>query len=205
MGNIYLHSARAAGFLPVGKRLIGEFTEKNVSPELTLSWHADRDVLLYGSFKTGFKSGGFSSPTRYAANATIDNQQFGQEKVRGFEGGLKFQALDRKLSGDIAIYSYLYKGLQLTAYDGSTSSYFTQNAGSASVNGLEWNLGYRITDELSLRTSGAYNRARYEKFLGSQCFTDQTAAEGCGGERAHLAGPPPSPRWGERGGRERGE
>lgn len=202
MGNIYLHSARAAGFLPVGTRLIGSFSENNISPDVTLSWHADRDVLLYGSFKTGFKSGGFSSPTRYAANATLANQQFGQEKVQGFEGGLKFQALGRRLVGDIAVYSYLYKGLQLTAYDGATSAYFTQNAGSASVNGIEWNLGFRATNELSLRGSGAYNRARYEEFLGSQCFTGQTAAEGCVGGRQNLSGQPLSraPDWSLQGG-----
>ncbi len=202
MGNVYIHSRFTGAFLAPGNRLIGSFTENNVSPEAMLSWHAAPDVLIYGGYKTGFKSGGFSSPTRYAANATLDNQQFGQEKVRGFEGGLKFQALDRKLSGDVAVYSYIYKGLQLTAYDGSTSSYFTQNAGSANINGVEINLNYRATRELSLRTSLAYNRARYESFPGSQCFTGQTALEGCVGGVQNLSGEPLSraPDWGIQGG-----
>lgn len=197
MGNVYLHAARAAGFLPVNRRLIGSFTENNVSPEVTLSWKPKRDVLIYGSYKTGFKSGGYSSPTRYPANATLDNQSFGQEEVRGFEGGLKFQTPDRALSGDLAIYNYTYKGLQLTAYDGTTSSYFTQNAGSASVSGIELNLSYRLTPEFTLRGSGAYNRARYESFPGSQCFTGQTAAEGCVNAQQNLSGQPLSraPDW----------
>lgn len=202
MGNVYLHAARAASFLPVSKRLIGSFTENNVSPEVTLSWHPMTDVLLYGSYKTGFKSGGFSSPTRYPANATLDNQQFGLEKVRGFESGMKFSALDRRLAGDVALYRYLYKGLQLTAYDGTTSSYFTQNAGSAIVKGVELNLHYRLNDELQLRGSVAYNHARYKSFVGSQCFTGQTAAEGCVAAKQNLSGKPLSraPDWGLQGG-----
>jgi outer membrane receptor protein involved in Fe transport len=202
MGNVYLHAARAASFLPITTRLIGAFTEENVSPEVTMSWHPAPDVLLYGSFKTGFKSGGFSSPTRYPANATLANQTFGQETVHGFEGGMKFSTLDRRLTGDLGIYDYTYKGLQLTAYDGTTSSYFTQNAGSASVRGVEMSLNFRVSDAFALRGSGAYNHARYASFPGSQCFTGQTAAEGCVAAKQSLTGQPLSraPDWTLQGG-----
>lgn len=204
MGNTFINANIPANFvfLPVGTRLIGEFSEDNVSPEATLSWKPQDDVLVYGAFKTGFKSGGFSSPTRYPGNATLVNQRFGQEKVSGFEGGVKFQALDRRLTGDLAAYTYLYKGLQLTAYDGATSSYFTQNAGSARVKGVELNLSYKVTDGLSLRGSTAYNSARYASFPGSQCFTGQTVAEGCVARVQSLTGKPLSraPEWSLQGG-----
>lgn len=202
LGNVYLHSAIAAGFLPVGKRLNGSVTQDNVSPEVTLAWHPQHDVMLYASYKTGFKSGGFSSPTRYAANATLNNQKFDQEKVRGEEAGAKFSTPDSRLRGDVSVYRYIYDGLQLTAYDGATSSYFTQNAGSAKVTGVETNLSYLVTDELNIHGSVAYNRARYKSFAGSQCFTGQTAAEGCIAAKQDLTGRPlaRAPDWSVQGG-----
>ncbi|WP_310531272.1 TonB-dependent receptor [Novosphingobium sp.] len=190
MGNVFLNANMPASFvfLPVGTRLIGEFTEENVSPDVTLSWKPQDGVMIFAAYKTGFKSGGFSSPTRYPGNANLVNQRFGQEEVHGFEAGVKLQALDRRLTAEFGAYSYLYEGLQLTAYDGSTSSYFTQNAGSARVKGVEATMSLKITDELTLRTSAAYNSARYKSFPGSQCFVGQTVAEGCVARVQSLTG-----------------
>jgi outer membrane receptor protein involved in Fe transport len=199
MGNVFLNRNMPTifVFLPVGTRLIGEFTENNVSPDVTLSWKPQDNLMLYGAYKTGFKSGGYSSPTRYPGNANLVNQRFGQEKVHGFEAGVKFQTLDKRLTGDLAAYTYLYKGLQLTAYDGATSAYFTQNAGSARVKGVEGNLSFRLSDALTLKGSAAYNSARYASFPGSQCFVGQTVAEGCVAAVQSLTGQPLSraPEW----------
>jgi iron complex outermembrane receptor protein len=185
LGNTYLIASLANSYLPVGERLVGGFTETNVSPEVTLAWHPAHDVMIYGAFKTGFKSGGFSSPTREPANATLENQKFNEETVRGEEFGIKFSTMSHRLNGDLTAYDYLYKGLQLTAYDAADSSYFTQHAGSARIIGTEFNLTYQLTEKLTLHESVAYNHARYVSFPNSQCYTGQTAAEGCiGGVRS---------------------
>ena len=36
-------------------------TFDNVSPEATLTWKPNKDLTLYGAYKTGYKSGGFSN------------------------------------------------------------------------------------------------------------------------------------------------
>jgi iron complex outermembrane receptor protein len=181
---------------PVGERIIGSFTEHNVSPQVTLSYHVAPDILLYGAYKTGFKSGGFSSPALIPFGATAQNQEFGQEKVHGGEVGFKFSHVLGGLTGDVTVYDYQYTGLQLTAFE-PPAAYFTQNAGSATTKGIEVNLSERVTRAFSVHGTVGYNHARYDKFDNSQCWDGQTAAEGCVGGVQNLSGAPLSraPDW----------
>ncbi len=140
------------------------FTETNVSPQVTLSWHLSPDVMVYGAYKTGFKSGGFSTPALIPSTATVENQRFNQETAKGGEIGLKFSEMDRRLTGDVTLYRYTFSGLQLTAFDAATTSYFTQNAASATSEGFEFNLNFQATQDFGLHGSVGYNRARYDNF-----------------------------------------
>jgi iron complex outermembrane receptor protein len=186
-GSTYLNAFLPIG-APVGERIIGDITEHNVSPEVTLSYHVAPNVLLYGAYKEGFKSGGFSEPAVIPVDATPQNQEFGQEHVHGEEVGFKFSGLAHALTGDVTLYDYVYSGLQLTAFDAATTSYFTQNAASALSRGVEVNLAGQVTSALSLHGSVGYSDAHYERFDDSQCWTGQTAAEGCVGGVQNLSG-----------------
>ncbi len=168
---------------PVGKRIAGKFKDHNLSPQVTLSWHPSPDVLIYGAYKEGFKSGGFSAPAVIPANATPQNQQFGLETAKGGEIGFKASNLLPGLTGDLTFYHYTHYGLQLTAFNATTTSYFTQNAASATIQGVEVNLNYvpPALPELTLRGSVGYNHARYDNFPTSQCWTGQPKATVVGG------------------------
>jgi iron complex outermembrane receptor protein len=180
-GSTYLNAYLPIGS-PVGKRIIGNITEHNVSPQVTLSYHLTHDVLIYGAYKEGFKSGGFSEPAVIPVDATAQNQEFGQEHVHGEELGLKFANLaGGAVTGDVTLYNYVYSGLQLTAFDAQTISYFTQNAASALSRGVEVNLAYHVTPALTFHTGVGYSDAHYEQFPNSQCWVGQTVAEGCVG------------------------
>jgi outer membrane receptor protein involved in Fe transport len=179
-GTIYLH--RFAQLInlasPVGKRIQGSFTDHNWSPQVTVSWHPAKDILVYGAYKEGFKSGGFSAPAVIPANATPENQKFNQETAKGGEIGIKGSNFLPGLTGDLTVYHYTHYGLQLTAFDAATTSYFTQNAASATIKGIEVNLNYvpPVYREISFRLSFGYNKARYDKFTDSQCWTGQPTA-----------------------------
>lgn len=158
---------------PVGERIINAFTNTNVSPQVTLSWHPSTNVMLYGAYKTGFKSGGFSTPALIPFDANAANQTFKPETAEGGEIGAKFSLLDRRLNGDVTLYNYSYYNLQLTQFDAKSTSYFTQNAASATTRGVEVNLAYQATRELSVHTNIGYSHARYDNFPASQCWTGQ--------------------------------
>jgi iron complex outermembrane receptor protein len=169
----FVAPAVVASAAPQGQHIAGKFSENNVSPQVTLSWHPAADVLVYAAYKEGFKSGGFSGPGIVPRTGTPQNQQFGAETVRGGEIGLKAANLIPGLSGDLTIFNYNQYGLQLTAQNIVTTTYFTQNAAGARVRGAELNLRYRVVPEVTLNASVGYNKTRFTDFKGAQCWNGQ--------------------------------
>jgi outer membrane receptor protein involved in Fe transport len=177
---LYAHQVLAANFTPIGKHLKGTFKDDNISPEVTLTWHPNPDSTLYGAYKTGYKSGGFSSvvvmPVTYTTAGALE---FGPEKAKGFEVGYKARLFNRALRFEVTAYHYDYNGLQLTSFDTATLSYNIRNAAKARTKGIEMSAEWRATPELSFRGDIAYGKARYRKFIGAACYAGQTPAQGC--------------------------
>src|SRR5271154_6483029 len=78
---------------------------------------------------------------------------YGPETIKGYEAGVKFQAFDRRRTGDITAYNYLLKGLQISAFDSRLQTIFLKNAGSARTAGIEGNFNIRATSEITLRSN----------------------------------------------------
>jgi iron complex outermembrane recepter protein len=199
VGNTFVSSLIAPFDItsPAGKFVDASLTEHNVSPEATLSWHPSADSTIYAAYKTGFKAGGISNPALIPFTASAQNLEYSLEKAKGFEVGAKFIDKASGLEGDFQIYDYRFTGLQLTAFNAQTTSYFIQNAGSSSIRGAEVNLRWSATPDLSFRGSVGYNRARYQSFPTAECFSEETVAEGCVNGGQNLAGKPllRAPDW----------
>ena len=183
--------------LPVADRINARVGADNVSPEATLTWRANKSITVYGGYKTGFLSGGISNPGDVMAGASASSLIFRPETVRGGELGLKGDLLKGRLGFDLTLYSYDYDNLQVTSFDATTVAFTTKNAAAARVQGIELQASYRLTGNLSLHGYLAGNDALYKSFPNGQCYTGQTAAEGCFGSGQNLTGTPigPSPKW----------
>lgn len=183
--NAFVNQAMAsrAAYLPQGRVIAASKSEHNLSPEATLSWHPTKDVMIYGAYKTGYLSGGYSNPGTLAATAAdVSTLSFAAEKVKGAELGIKGAALGRTLTGSATLYQYKYTGLPLTsliAISGGSTVYITQNAASTLSRGLELEGSYRPVRGLTLKGSATYNDAYFEDFAKAQCYTGQTVAQGC--------------------------
>ncbi|MFD1611441.1 TonB-dependent receptor [Sphingomonas tabacisoli] len=179
--NTFVNQNVAASYLPMGKVVSGRRSQSNVSPEATISWHATPEVMVYGAYKTGYLSGGFSNPGTLTPTISVPSLSFDAEKVKGFEGGVKFDLFDRAFSGSLIGYRYHYKGLQLTGFDitASPPQFRTQNAASTLVQGVEFETTVRPAEGLAIRGSVFYNDAHFESFPAAQCYAGQTAALGC--------------------------
>ncbi|MDE2367859.1 MAG: TonB-dependent receptor [Burkholderiales bacterium] len=180
--NVYVNPAVAASYLAQGQHINASASENNFSPEATLSWHASRDVMLYGAYKTGYLSGGFSNPGTIGATTSVNTLKFDAEKVKGYELGAKGSLLDRTLTGSLTAYHYQYSGIPLTsliALDATHITYVTQNAANTIAQGVELEGSFRPTGALTLRGSASYNDAHFASFAAAQCYTGQTAAQGC--------------------------
>jgi iron complex outermembrane receptor protein len=90
-------------------------------------------VLVYGSWATGFKSGGFVQRNQVVRTAL---PTFGPENVEVIELGAKKFRSDRRLSASVAVFDSRYRDLQIRVIDSSFSP-VTSNAGDARIRGAE--------------------------------------------------------------------
>ena len=186
--------------------LTGDQTFEDWSPDVTLSWKPSSEVMVYGAYKTAYKSGGFSNSainSSLVTNNPSADLAFNPEKGRGFEAGIKTTLLDRQLRANLTLYSYKYTDLQIDFFNSQVFAYVTYNAGAARSKGVELELEYapRAVPGLSLHGTLNYNRARYINFI-APCWGGQSIAAGCsltaGGQpRQDLSGAPTSsaPEW----------
>ncbi len=156
---------------------------ENTSPEVTLTWRPTDRLTLYGAYKEGFKSGGFAAATNTGpAFASPLNAMYLPESAQGFEGGVKALLFDGALRLNLAAYDYDYTNLQVNSLDNSSGVPVIRvnNAGAATVKGLEADFTLRLPQVRGLTIRGAanYNDAKYTDFLAT-CYIGQTVADGC--------------------------
>ncbi len=187
--------------------LTGDQTFEDWSPDLTLSWKPTSDIMVYGAYKTAYKSGGFSNSAINSALVTNNpsaDLAFNPERGRGFEAGIKTTLFDRQLRANLTLYNYKYTDLQIDYFNSQVFAYVTYNAGAARSKGVEFELEYapRAVPGLSLHGTLNYNKARYLNFI-APCWGGQSIAAGCsltsadGQPRQDLTGAPTSaaPEW----------
>ncbi len=172
--NTYLNAlGRAFGLAAVGAKISSDKKFSNWSPEVTLRYKPISNVMTYVAYKTGYKSGGISTPATLSASYVADPSvlNFNPEKARGFEGGIKAELLDRSLRLDATVYSYKYSNLQLTSIDPALVAYFIKNAGKSTTKGFETNALWQATQEFSINGGVAYNRGKFTDFQNAQCYS----------------------------------
>lgn len=100
-----------------------------VTVRAAANWQVTPDVLLYGSYATGYKAGGGN------LGGFVQPPPFEPETNAVFEVGLKSTLLDRHLRLNLAAFTERYKNLQV---QGSLAGFpLTVNAARAQINGLE--------------------------------------------------------------------
>jgi iron complex outermembrane receptor protein len=180
--NTFVNPALAALLRPQGVPMEGDYSEDNTSPEATVTWKFSPDMMVYGAYKTGYLSGGFSNLGTFTAAITLPAVTYKPTEVDGFEVGTKFSLLDGTLSGSLVGYRYQYEGLQLTTFNAAVNppSFTTTNAADTRSEGVELELAYTPpVDGLTLRGGVYYNDAKYRDFANAQCYAGQTAEQGC--------------------------
>lgn len=191
------------GIWPENQPFTADQSFNNFSPEVTLSWKPQNDLLIYAAYKTGYKSGGFSNSGILSVFGSPQDFLFGPEKAKGFEGGVKATLFDRQLRLNAGIYHYKFNDLQVDFFNSTTISFVTTNAGSAVSKGfeIEGQFAPRALKGLSLNATLNYNKSRYVDYI-APCVAGQKPSEGCtliarGVPSQQLAGKPTSnaPLW----------
>ncbi len=164
--------------------------DTKLQPAATLEFRPAEDVMIYTSYKKGFKSGGFSG---------TDGGPFRPENATAYEVGLKSRFFDKRALVNLTAFLTDYRDLQVSSFDPATALFQTTNAASARTQGLEAELQFAITQGLRVSGNVTYLDATYENFTTAQCWAGQTAALGCNlaNNTQNLSGvtTPYAPEW----------
>jgi iron complex outermembrane receptor protein len=128
-----------------------------------VDYQANDDMMFYGYYARGFKSGGFTGRIVVAE----DIGPYDPEYVDTFELGMKSDFLDNRVRANVAAFYNKYKDMQIVqniTYPSGANSATILNAAEAETWGGELDLTAAVTDNLTLNATLAYLHAEFQKF-----------------------------------------
>lgn len=137
-----------------------------VSPKIGLSYTLSDEVMFFGSYTEGFKSGGF-----FGRNQDFENtSSYEPEYVSTFELGVKTEWLDGRAHFNATAFYSEYDEKQeevIVTPDPSDPSYVLTvvlNAATVIMQGVELELSAQVTENWLVRTSYGYNDVFFDSF-----------------------------------------
>lgn len=124
-------------------------------------WRITSDTLLYGRVATGYRPGG---PNLLIPGAPADfPDTYHSDTTINYELGVRSSLLNHTVNIDLAAYYIDWSQIQILSnfVSQTTGQTFTVtgNAGNATSQGVEWNLGWTPVHGLTLGLIGAYTEA----------------------------------------------
>jgi iron complex outermembrane receptor protein len=118
----------------------------SVQPKVTLTYKVDPRKLVYVTYGTGFRSGGFNAPT-------VAIPIYKAETLQNYEAGFKTSWLDRRLTFNGAVYFERDKNFQFFFLDVATASQVIANLDRVNIWGVEFDVQAMVTRQLQLSAS----------------------------------------------------
>jgi iron complex outermembrane receptor protein len=174
-----------SAFLVDPHTISGKRSESSFAPLAAWQYDLNTNDMMYASFTTGYKSGGFDVRANAAPNALggifngpspIPNiegtWEFDEEKVKNYELGGKFLIAQGSAEINLALFRSEFRDMQTSQFDGSLTFNVT-NAGKAVVQGLEVDGRWALRDNLTVKGGLAYIDFEYTHFPNAQCYFGQ--------------------------------
>jgi len=137
-----------------------------------LSWHITDDALVYYTWSQGFRPGGFNRASGFVAPSQSPLHDIFETPI-GFkpdtlvnnELGWKTDWLDHRLRFNGAMYMEDWKDVQIGLFNPGLlgNLTFTTNGPEYHVRGIETEITFRATQELTLTASAAWNHSELWK------------------------------------------
>ncbi len=173
----------------VWPRFFGERADEALTPRVSLRWLPNDAVNVYGSYSSGFKSGGFA-PRGVFIDAEL-RKGFKPEKVETFEFGVKADFQESDLQTHLSFFYSRYENLQLlerTLVDsngdniGDTVAEVVRNGEEASIRGAEFELRAGMSTNWRTDVAIGYMDAKFERFISDE-------GENIAGQREFVSAP----------------
>lgn len=129
----------------------------------TVDYRFSPEVLVYATTGTGYKAGGVGPRPFNAAQA----REFNPEEVTSYELGIKTDLFDRKLRFNVSAFYNKLKDAQLTLlscpqFGGPGPCALPQNAGDATIKGVEFEAFIQPVAGLTIDASASYLKYVYD-------------------------------------------
>jgi outer membrane receptor protein involved in Fe transport len=137
-----------------------------------LTYRIGEGSLVYATYSDGFRPGGFNRKPCGIGSATCPTSadfvrlgSYVPDKVQNYEIGGKFSLLDRRLQLNFAAYQIDWSNIQITVFDQNISNQtFTTNLLDARIRGLEGDVTWRTTPELTFNSAFSFNDSEMTKY-----------------------------------------
>lgn len=180
----YTEEKRTFSQTSVGVKLFEVSTSNgSFTPRVILQYIMSDNANVYASYSRGFKSATFNAfgfSPRPVKPETLDS----------WELGLKSNP-SRWLQFNLSTFYYRYKDQQVSSRDPTLGSLVLGNAGASRIFGGELEIVAKVTRELTINASLAYQNGKYTKFGPANTFLPLTDAAGniLGGNELQLIDP----------------
>ncbi len=148
-----------SGGLPPGSSAT-QATSTLFNPKVTASYKFTPDVMGYGTFSQGFRSGGQNDYLPFTPGASPD---FKPEKLLNHELGLKATLLNNTLLFDVSVYYMKWKDLQQVVAQGIGGiGKAIGNVGDAHSTGLDLDTKWLLSKNLEINFAASFLSAKLD-------------------------------------------
>jgi iron complex outermembrane receptor protein len=151
----------------VGARLIADNSQKSTdfdkfTPRVILSADVNENLMIYGTYSKGFKSGGFNGRYTGIVPAPSAPIPFAPEYVTLYEAGAKFTGFDHRVRANLAAFHMDYTDIQVSYRPNPTQTLsVVGNAAAAKIDGFELETTIIPMRGLMIEGGLSYLDARY--------------------------------------------
>ncbi len=147
-------------------------TDEEVSYLARIAYDVNDNLNVYGSFSTGFKSGGFN----LSRGSSVSTAGFDPETTRAFELGAKGAFFDGAMTANVALFHQRVSDFQANIFNGA--AFDLTNAGQTTIKGFEIDTVINPVDNLIITAGVTYLDGKYDEFINGPCinsaFIDDT-------------------------------
>jgi len=147
------------GYFPAfGLDLTASSSSSDTTYRVVVDYDVSDSLMVYGSFNTGFKSGGFN-PSWFGPGPEVL-----PEEIDSFELGAKYAG--ERVSFEAAFFDYDWTNLQVAVLSNDTGG-VTQESADAEMTGFEFSSTFRASDNLTMGIAGTWLDGEYTSYSAS--------------------------------------
>jgi len=169
-----------------------KFSDQEVTWLANLSYYVTDDVMVYGTYSTGYKTGGFNSEGFNSIGiASGAPRIFGSESVENYEFGIKSTLFDKHMVANLNYFNTQISDFQDRQFDGV--NFIVQNAGVLTQQGVELDIQVRPVEQLYAVMGASYLDSEFDSFPNATNLPAIVAATQAGNNTRAAMGLPPLP------------